>query len=407
MKFNVEDHVLFVTLHGSHAYGMARESSDVDLKGVLVPPKSYFLGFSDSFGQFEGEFPRDFKTDGMTFIEKIEKMIGRKIGDDEKTDSSIYGIQKFFKLASDNNPNIIEILFTDPSHHVITTPLWEKILEHRDLFLSTRTKFSFSGYAFSQLKRIKTHRSWLLNPLEVKPQRSDFNLLEQHVIPKEQRDAAESFIRKKVNEWIFLPDEVPKDILSSVKENTAKALLNMWEGLTQDCYKKVGDEFIPIVPPVNDMGLIEEEELFNAAGNFLGYSTNFLEVLDRERRYKTALRQYNQYQEWKRNRNPIRAKMEAESGFDRKHASHLVRLLRMSKEIMTEGKVIVKRPDAEELLQIRDGAWSYDELIEWADKQQEEIDQIYKDGTSPLPKVPKIEKLNKLCEEIVEEAMKG
>ena len=405
MKFNVEDHVLFVTLHGSHAYGMAREGSDVDVKGVLVPPKSYFLGFNDRFGQFEGEFSKDFRIGDSTFIEKIEGMIGRKTEVNEKMDSSIYGIRKFFKLASDNNPNIIEVLFTDPSHHIISTPLWEKILDKRNLFLSTRTKFSFSGYAFSQLKRIKTHRSWIMNPLEVKPQRADFNLIEQHVIPKEQRDAAKAFIKKKINEWMFLNEEIPKDILISVKENTIKALLDMWEGITKGCYKKVDDEFVPIVPPIDSMGNFEEGDLFNAAGNFLGYSTNFLEILDRERRYKTALRQYNQYQQWKKNRNPIRAKMEAESGYDRKHASHLVRLLRMAKEILTEGKVIVKRPDADELLSIRNGAWTYDQLIDWADKQQKEIEEIYEKNLSPLPRVPKIEQLNQLCEEIVEEAL--
>ena len=227
MKFKVEDNILFVTLHGSHAYGMAREGSDIDIKGVLIPPKSYFLGFSDKFSQFEGELPRNYSVGTSTFVEKIEDMVGRKVALDEKMDSAIYGIQKFFKLASDNNPNIVEVLFTDPGHHIISTPLWEKILENRDLFLSTRAKFSFSGYAFSQLKRIKTHKAWIMNPLETKPQRADFGLIEQHVIPKEQRDAAESFIKKKINELIFLPEEIPKDILISVRERMALSLLEM------------------------------------------------------------------------------------------------------------------------------------------------------------------------------------
>jgi len=409
MIFKIEDRIIFATLHGSHAYGMAKEGSDVDIKGVAIPPKSYFLGFNDSFQQFEGEVPRDFHLfddkyvlTGETYIQKIEDMVGRKIPKEEKLDSTIYDIRKFFKLASVCNPNIIEVLFTDPSHHVVSSVAWKKILEHKDLFISARAKFTFSGYAFSQLKRIKTHKSWLMNPLERKPQRSDFDLPEQHVIPKEQRDAANAFIVKRVNEWIFIPDEIPKDILISVREQTAKAIREIWEGMAMKSYVLEDGNYIPMVPPLGEMNEYDEGVLYNAAGNFLGYSTNFLEVLERERKYKAALRQYNQYQEWKKNRNPVRAEMEKKYGFDVKHGAHLVRLLRMAKEILVEGKVIVKRPDAEELLSIRGGAWTYDQLIEWADKQQEEINNIYDNKKYVVPRVPKINDLNDLCQDVVE-----
>mgnify|MGYP001607055563 CR=1 FL=1 len=46
-----------------------------------------------------------------------------------------------------------------------------------------------------------------------------------------------------------------------------------------------------------------------------------------------------------------------------KHAMHLVRLMRMCKEILITCEVVVKRPDREELLAIRNGAWSYYKLI--------------------------------------------
>jgi uncharacterized protein len=96
----------------------------------------------------------------------------------------------------------------------------------------------------------------------------------------------------------------------------------------------------------------------------------------------------------------VRAAMEAKFGFDGKHASHLVRLSRCCKELMTDGILRVRRLDAEELLAIRHGAWTFDELMEWFDKQTKEIDALY--DKSKLPKIPNMAKINNLCIEMVE-----
>jgi len=55
----------------------------------------------------------------------------------------------------------------------------------------------------------------------------------------------------------------------------------------------------------------------------------------------------------------------------------LVRLLRMCHEILTMGKVIVRRPDAEELLAIRDGVYTYDQLMEIVDPLMDRLTEIY------------------------------
>jgi hypothetical protein len=79
---------------------------------------------------------------------------------------------------------------------------------------------------------------------------------------------------------------------------------------------------------------------------------------------------------------------------------HLVRLMRMAKETLVTGKVIVKRPDAQELLEIRNGAWTYEQLIEYANKEQAALIELEK--TSPLPKSPDRVKIDKLCQDMVE-----
>lgn len=145
----LKDNILFLTVHGSRAYGTNNENSDIDIKGIAIPDKEYLLGFKNNFEQTEIREPYDVV---------------------------IYSLQKFCKLASDCNPSIIEILFTDPKEWIYASPLYLKLYENRHLFLSKKVKNTFVGYALSQLKRAKTHREWLLNPPNKKPSREDFNL---------------------------------------------------------------------------------------------------------------------------------------------------------------------------------------------------------------------------------------
>lgn len=297
---------IFVTVHGSQAYGTNTPESDIDVKGLCIPPSEYYHGFMKQFEQAEGKEPYD--------------MV-------------IYGLQKFFHLASDCNPNIIEVLNTDPEDWVIETPIFRRLWEKRDLFLSRKARFTFSGYAISQLKRIKSHKKWLLEPPDHMPTREEFGL--------------------------------PTDSKMSQSDLGATAALI--------------EANVPL-------------------------DKNVMRLFHMEQNYQAAKRNWDQYQNWKSTRNEKRASLEAKFGYDVKHAMHLVRLMRMCREILTDGKVLVKRPDAEELKAIRSGAWTYEKLIEWADAQEAEMEELY--HKSPLPKEPRRVELDKLCQEITEEALK-
>lgn len=311
---------IFLTRHGSHAYGTNIPGSDEDFKGLAIPPPEYFLGYSRKFEQAVGQGP----------------------------DITIYDIRKFFALAADCNPSIIEVLFTDPSDHVINRA--RELLDNRDLFLSKKAKFTFSGYAMSQLKRIETHRRWLLSPPEKEPKRADFGLTEMRAVAKEQLGAAEAAIRQELDLQVGMPAF----------------------DLQADAAKK------------------------------LGYEENFIEYLRREQNYRRAKQEWTQYNTWKRERNKSRAELERKFGYDTKHAMHLVRLMRMGAEILTAGAVIVRRPDAEELLSIRYGAWKYDDLMQWAKDMDTRLNELYK-ISNVLPKSPDIAKLDALCMRFVEE----
>ncbi len=153
--------------------------------------------------------------------------------------------------------------------------------------------------------------------------------------------------------------------------------------------------------PVPDKFKHIEDAMYLYAARGVGFSDSMIEMLTREKRYRAAKQEWDSYCKWKSDRNPKRAAIEAKHGFDLKHAMHLVRLIRMSREILETGKVLVKRPDAEELLAIRNGAWSYEKIVEFAEAEDKALEEVMKN--SKLPKVSDRKKIHELtCEMVME-----
>jgi hypothetical protein len=155
---------------------------------------------------------------------------------------------------------------------------------------------------------------------------------------------------------------------------------------------------IAIATALSEMRLADDAA-FRAAGRVIGLSENFLEILDRERAYASAKAEWTQFTGWQESRNPTRHALEAEHGYDTKHGMHLVRLLRMCCEVLEHGELLVKRPDAAELLEIRNGAWSFDRLIEFAEQAMERSTEL--DKTTKLPREPKRDAIDEMCVGIV------
>ena len=347
----LRERTIYLTQHGSRCYGTSTPASDLDVRGIAIAPKEYYLGMTNNFEQATSKEP----------------------------DLVIFELRKFLKLASECNPNALEIIFTDNQDHFYVSRIGKLLLDNRDLFLSKRVKFTFQGYANAQMKRILTHRRWLLNPIDHQPTRVEFGLPERTVIPSDQIMAANAAIKKRIDEWNW----------------------HEMENLTPAFRQEIQDEFYRRLTEITNWSIEDiEGKVWNSAVNSLGFSSNFIEFLDKERLYTNRLRDWQHYQDWKKNRNPARAEMEAKWGFDLKHAMHLTRLSRCCKELLTDGKLIVRRPDAEELLAIRNGAWSFEMLMEWFDKQTKEIDALY--ASAPLPNTPDFKKISELSVRLVE-----
>lgn len=361
----VDKSTILLVNAGSHAYGTSLPTSDRDVRGVMVPPADYILGML-RVDQYE------------------EKGIAATPTTPERPDLVVYELRKYLALAADANPNILEVVFVDDRDVIHETSVGAKLRAHRHLFLSTKARHTFSGYAMSQLKRIESHRRWLLAPPSAPPCRQDFGLTERHAIPGDQLKAAEAIIRKQVEAWENVLPTYGVDV------DDPAACIQMRDML---------------VAGLTEMRLATDDERFLAAGRHVGFDANFLDMLDREHKYTQKRREWDSYQQWRVGRNEARSSLECKYGYDTKHGMHLVRLMRMCAEILQYGEVCVRRSDADELLSIRHGAWTYDKLIGWAREQDARMAELA--ATSKLPRQPDRVAINRLCVELVSEALAG
>lgn len=350
-KEHVERGTIALMTAGSQAYGTNVEGSDTDLRGVVIPPDPrYYLGFNSSFEQYTESEPEDLV---------------------------LYDLRKAFRLMANCNPNMLEMLFTEEHFYTIQDGAWRTVLQNRERFLSKKVKHTYCGYAHGQMKRIRTARKWLLSPPKKRPERSDFGLPVERILSKEDVGAFQ---------WVLA------NLLRSSLDHLNFSDVTRQELLSIDMAGHINRGGVP-------------DEAFWQVQKYTGASDAWMSIMHQEQAYGNAKRNWDSYHSWSQSRNKKRAALEAKFGYDVKHAMHLVRLLRMGKEILETGQVNVWRDDREELVSIRNGAWSYEQTDEYADKMYLEIGVAAKNST--LPDAVDKEFLDELCSNIIYERLWG
>jgi len=124
-EFNLYDHVIYRCIVGSRAYGLDNANSDIDRRGIYLPPAQMHWSL---YG--------------------IPEQL-----DNKDTEECYWEIQKFLILALKANPNVLECLYTPLVETV--TPLAEELLAIRSIFLSKLVYQTYNGYVMSQFKKLE------------------------------------------------------------------------------------------------------------------------------------------------------------------------------------------------------------------------------------------------------------
>ena len=130
---HLNNNIILLGLGGRHAYGLDKETSDIDVRGIAVNSKEEILLGED--------FEQVVNTD---------------------TDTTIYSFNKMIQLLTSNNPNTIEILGCKPEHFLYLSDIGKELLDNRKIFLSKICIHTFAGYASAQLRRLENKAARLI-----------------------------------------------------------------------------------------------------------------------------------------------------------------------------------------------------------------------------------------------------
>ena len=323
------DYILLKSISGSRAYGLDGPNSDTDIRGVFILPKEKYFS--------------------LEYISQIN---------DEKNDIVYYELNKFVELALKNNPNILELLNIPDDCILHKHPLFDEFLLSD--FLSKKCKKSFANYAFTQIKKARGLEKKIVNPMEKKR--------------KSVLDFCYFYQNKKAIPLLNFID------LKNIKQENC-GLANISH--LKDCFNLFHNTKIPYKGIVkgdlsNDISLssIPKTEIplglmyFNKDG------------------YSSYCKKHKEYWEWVERRNEERYKTTVFHGknYDSKNMMHTFRLLKMAQEIALRGELNVKRSDRKYLLDIKQGKFEYEYLVEIAEEIFNNLDKLYE--KSSLPDLP-------------------
>lgn len=143
------DNTMYEVMMGSVAYGVSDDESDVDVYGFCIPPKA--IVFPHLAGEILG-FGRQKKRFDQWQQHHVDQPAN--VGKPKRYDLTVYSIVRYFSLAMENNPNMVDSLFV-PERCVLTiAKVGTMLRERRHDFLHKGSWHRFKGYAYSQLKKM-------------------------------------------------------------------------------------------------------------------------------------------------------------------------------------------------------------------------------------------------------------
>lgn len=135
-EFALDDYIIYRCVVGSKAFGLDNQDSDTDIRGIYLPPADLHWSLYGIPQQLENH----------------------------ENQECYWELQKFIIMALKANPNILECLYTPLIEKA--TPIAEKLLAKKEIFLSQLVYQTYNGYVISQFKKMEQD---LRNQGKIKP----------------------------------------------------------------------------------------------------------------------------------------------------------------------------------------------------------------------------------------------
>lgn len=270
-----------------------------------------------------------------------------------------------------SNPNVLEALFADDEFVKYCHPSFKVLRENRKMFLSKDIFNALGHYAISQIRKARGLNKKINNPQTHQPYIYDYMYVAEN---------QGSVPLKKYIEKHLLPEGISYQTVGKEK-------------LDEEILKVINRIGITSIPNMEFMfGAYIKEDRYNGFVSPDGHQIIFSDtdkgdlplfyIHYNKDRYSKACREYREYKDWEKNRNPVRYQSNLDKNYDSKNMMHSFRLLAMAIELAENGEFNLNRRniDREFLMDIRNHKYEYDELIKKMEEMSSELEKLIPDA---------------------------
>ena len=356
--------LLFESVRGSHLFGLATPTSDIDTFGVFCCPPELLFGT------------------GKDYVSIVES---------GKNDDYWDEIGKFIRELEKSNPNALEALFTPDKWIKHFDPSLQPLWDIRDSLITKACFKSFSGYAIDQIKKAKgLGKAINIDPETVRRRK---NPLEFCWVAMRTGDGD-----VRLDKWLSR-NGLKQEHCGIVHLTNTLEMYNLYYDWFADKDLRLEDyirlrygirqpNFLQRIKYGKDPSDIETSQLRcssvtkeDATNPLCTFQYNYLA-------FSQHCADYKRYWSWVENRNPERFELNKGYNYDGKNCCACIRLMTMAKEL-SEGqgmKLDRSEIDRDFLLAVKNHALTFDQVI----SKMDELEASMKDSfeKSNLPDEP-------------------
>lgn len=363
--------ILAEVVIGSYAFNLHTPKSDRDLYGIYHLTKDDFYSLH-------------YRAD-KSYNNVVEKI------DSNDQDITYIEVGKFFELLANGNPNVLEIVasFKESKNVDFLSELVSDIDINK--VLSKKCHKSFGEYAQTQIRKARGLNKKIVNPVEIERKTpidfcyimtdgksiglrkwlADRNLDQKFCGVVALSNARDSYALyfDCVSEELF-NGLISESIAEELKENRrlkGKPMGYGFKGIELENSNEIRLSSVPKLETIPD-GEVQ----------FLGYLSYNKDG------YIQHCKDYREYHDWAKKRNPERYNNNLKQNYDTKNISHCVRLLSVAQEIAQGKGIILHRThDRQFLMDIKLGMVEYDVAMEYAQNIANSLEELYKNSSLP------------------------